>query len=766
MDKTNAAWAKNVPCRNVIIYGYCKKIQEGCPFKHDSDESNKVATATPVASSIAAPSNVVSSANVNAPVPLSAGMSNSAGSNITQSSSITSSTAHAIPKFNAKASASFTPMSANSKNIGSDEDTNNNNTTTSTTTSTSNNQIFQGNANPAIAHFTPTYDAFHSESFTPASSVGNMMGIRPPSSDIAQVSLDNISNINTNVNPIPTPNIPININRPGTATSFIAQTPPVDSFKYNMKFPNLFPPPHSLLQYHLYAPDPPPHLQLSLKPNESTPETLFIPNNIREQLLKKNIATLQVFPPGGVLPNIINEYFGLVPLDFHKNDGEKNRYSDHKNSLYKVFSNNDGNVYILRRVHDILNDNIDPNIIRSVFKSWNDIKNNSNIVNLKDLFITTQFGDCSLCAIYDYYPQSISVYEKHFVNYPYASLTQELIWSYMIQMINAINEIHRKGLFIGQDFDWNKILVTGDPGRVKVTINHAHFVLNNINLTNSDNIKMEQQNDFINLGKICLELAKKVQASPMSNNSGTSHSNVQSPLLVHTPLSTPIINKGSMDFNTLTSPSKNQSNSSVSNNAIMNSSKSAILNGLDQNEQETLNEADKLLDESINKLNNIDNQFKEALRYLLLHQDKKNKSLIEFIPLIYDKLLSQINSSQTFTEYVEGILSKELENARLFRLMCKLNCIFGRLESRVDINWSESGEKFPIILFYDYVFHQINEKGKSVMDLTHVLRCLNKLDCGVKEKIMLVTPDEMNCIIISYKELKALVDSTFRSMVL
>ena len=66
--------------------------------------------------------------------------------------------------------------------------------------------------------------------------------------------------------------------------------------------------------------------------------------------------------------------------------------------------------------------------------------------------------------------------------------------------------------------------------------------------------------------------------------------------------------------------------------------------------------------------------------------------------------------------------------------------------------------------FYDYVFHQKDETGKNTMDLTHVLRCLNKLDAGVSEKIMLVTPDEMNCIIVSYKEMKDLVDSTFRSL--
>ncbi|EDO15831.1 hypothetical protein Kpol_1057p18, partial [Vanderwaltozyma polyspora DSM 70294] len=159
----------------------------------------------------------------------------------------------------------------------------------------------------------------------------------------------------------------------------------------------------------------------------------------------------------------------------------------------------------------------------------------------------------------------------------------------------------------------------------------------------------------------------------------------------------------------------------------------------------------------------VDEQFKSVLNYLL-DEDNDKKNIKELCSLFYDKLFDTLDAAQSLTEHTEGVLSKELENGRLFRLMCKLNCIFGRMESRVDIKWSETGEKFPIILFYDYVFHQVDETGKAVMDLTHVLRCLNKLDAGVHEKIMLVTPDEMNCIIISYKELKDLVDSTFRTL--
>ena len=44
-----------------------------------------------------------------------------------------------------------------------------------------------------------------------------------------------------------------------------------------------------------------------------------------------------------------------------------------------------------------------------------------------------------------------------------------------------------------------------------------------------------------------------------------------------------------------------------------------------------------------------------------------------------------------------------------------------------EVRWSETGDRYIIKLFRDYVFHQVDEKGHPVMDLGHVLTCLNKV---------------------------------------
>jgi PAB-dependent poly(A)-specific ribonuclease subunit 3 len=51
-----------------------------------------------------------------------------------------------------------------------------------------------------------------------------------------------------------------------------------------------------------------------------------------------------------------------------------------------------------------------------------------------------------------------------------------------------------------------------------------------------------------------------------------------------------------------------------------------------------------------------------------------------------------------------------------------------------------------------------------VVDLGHVLTCLNKLDAGSDERITLISRDEQSCYIVSYKELKKGIESAFQDL--
>jgi hypothetical protein len=45
----------------------------------------------------------------------------------------------------------------------------------------------------------------------------------------------------------------------------------------------------------------------------------------------------------------------------------------------------------------------------------------------------------------------------------------------------------------------------------------------------------------------------------------------------------------------------------------------------------------------------------------------------------------------------------------------------------MDPSWSETGDRYMLKLFRDYIFHAVDENGAPWMDMSHILLCLNKV---------------------------------------
>ena len=56
----------------------------------------------------------------------------------------------------------------------------------------------------------------------------------------------------------------------------------------------------------------------------------------------------------------------------------------------------------------------------------------------------------------------------------------------------------------------------------------------------------------------------------------------------------------------------------------------------------------------------------------------------------------------------------------------------------------------------------MDENLDPVVNLTHVLTCLNKLDAGSDERMMLTARDEQSCLVVSYKDVKTCIESAYR----
>ncbi|KAF9334565.1 PAB-dependent poly(A)-specific ribonuclease subunit 3 [Podila minutissima] len=148
----------------------------------------------------------------------------------------------------------------------------------------------------------------------------------------------------------------------------------------------------------------------------------------------------------------------------------------------------------------------------------------------------------------------------------------------------------------------------------------------------------------------------------------------------------------------------------------------------------------------------------------LMSQPVPMKTVDQIISMLGPRILQEINDVQNANDVLESDLGRELENGRLARLLMKFGFINERPEFDMDPAWSETGDRYIIKLFRDYVFHQVDEAGLPVLDVAHVLTCLNKLDAGVDEKIVLMSRDELSCLIVSYREIKACIESAFRDL--
>ncbi|KAK4925041.1 PAB-dependent poly(A)-specific ribonuclease subunit 3 [Elasticomyces elasticus] len=153
-----------------------------------------------------------------------------------------------------------------------------------------------------------------------------------------------------------------------------------------------------------------------------------------------------------------------------------------------------------------------------------------------------------------------------------------------------------------------------------------------------------------------------------------------------------------------------------------------------------------------------------AVVWLYNAQQQSDRNIDQFLTMVATKLVGSLDAALHAEDTMHNDLAREVENARIVRLLAKLNFVNERPEHQGDRQWSENGERFFLKLFRDYVFHQVDAQGHPIVDLAHVISCMNKLDAGIDEKVTLVSRDEQSCFVVSYKELKKVIDSTFSDL--
>jgi PAB-dependent poly(A)-specific ribonuclease subunit 3 len=456
--------------------------------------------------------------------------------------------------------------------------------------------------------------------------------------------------------------------------------------------------------YHLYWPVGP--QPTGLLAYQRTAHDFFIPDSLREDLQKKAEVARQILP-NTTLPHI-EQYHSLFCLDISPQ--RNNAPFGYASWIYKAISSKDGKTYALRRLENFRLTN--ETAMRS-FQPWKRILNGS-VVTIHEAFTTRAFGDSSLIMVTDYHPNAKSLADEHFKPLPRyhgrqaasSHVSEQTLWGYLVQIGSALKAIHGAGL-AARLITPSKILLTS-KNRIRL---NACGIMDVVQFENARPVAEAQADDLLQLGRLVLCIA---------NNSPQAHMNMQK----------------SMDYIT----------------------------------------------------RSYTGRLKECIQYLLSAQPQAGapssptspnvqKDIDTFLGGIADQFASVFDSELHAQDTLTNTLGRELESSRIARLLIKLNMINERPEldasqhvpgsgtANPSSGWAETGERYYLKLFRDYVFHQVDANGHPVTDLAHVLDCLNKLDAGTDEKIMLTSRDEQNVLIVSYREVKRGLESAFQDLV-
>ena len=162
---------------------------------------------------------------------------------------------------------------------------------------------------------------------------------------------------------------------------------------------------------------------------------------------------------------------------------------------------------------------------------------------------------------------------------------------------------------------------------------------------------------------------------------------------------------------------------------------------------------------------NYSERLVDVFKWFSDHSHPENHEPIDLLlTKITADTMEVFDASLKADDALQATLNREVESSRLVRLITKLNCLNERPEYDHDRSWSNQGSRAILPLFRDYVFHQVDAQGSPVVDMGHIVACLNKLDVGVEEKITLTTRDEQSVIAVSFKELKQTVESAWAEL--
>lgn len=149
------------------------------------------------------------------------------------------------------------------------------------------------------------------------------------------------------------------------------------------------------------------------------------------------------------------------------------------------------------------------------------------------------------------------------------------------------------------------------------------------------------------------------------------------------------------------------------------------------------------------------------LRNLIVMLLSEPMPIMKVCSIIGPQLAHELDLTIDHAASLDASLFRESENGRLLRILIKMGLINERPEFQGDPSWSETGNRYMLKLFRNFVFHQVDSSGVPVFDMGHIIESLNKLDVGDEEEVLLSSPDEQTLLVASYDDVRLCLNSTY-----
>lgn len=432
----------------------------------------------------------------------------------------------------------------------------------------------------------------------------------------------------------------------------------------------------------------------------------FLQDELRNDILSRNEIVNSIETECQDLPLEVENYHSLCLLESLPVHPKLPVQS----STYKATHNLTGVKYCLRRLHGF---RLQSTKCMQIVDMWKKLQH-TNVVQLREVFTTKNFGDNSLVIVYDFYPGSQTLLSKYFIpsaeptngySDPFSGearpfshksthhrattgtlLPENEIWSVIIQLSAGLRAIHQAGLAC-RTLDPTKIIITGKRLRFSCVAISDLATYDPSQTNPLALVTHHQQDDLTALGKLILALACR-------------------------------------------------SLQSVQRDQIQNS------------------------------IELISRHYSSDLRNIMLYllSTSSRRSVTEIMPMIGARFYVQLDALQSQCDIQEDELAREMENGRLYRLLVKLGTVNERPELNLDVTWSETGDRYMLKLFRDYLFHTVTEDGRPWLNQSHIVQCLNKLDAGTIEKVQLMSRDEQSVLVVTYAELKHCLEQAFSEL--